>query len=92
MNQNTPKGPLPIQPDIDIDAALANPTTFFAQPQDVVAHPGLTWELKRKLLRQWEQDARELVEAEGEGMGGGEENMLGRVRQAIRALGGTDIA
>ena len=92
MNQNMPKGSSPIRLDIDIDAALANPTTFFAQPQDVVTHPRLTWALKWKLLRQWEQDARELVEAEGEGMGGGEESMLGRVRHAIRTLGETDTA
>ena len=42
--------------------------------------------LQLKLLRQWEQDARGLAEAESEGMGGGEESMLGRVREALHAL------
>src|SRR5271166_3016325 len=82
MAQDTPPHPSPI----DIDAALANPSAFFAQPRDVLAHAGLSRELQLKLLRQWEQDARELADAESEGMGGGEESMLGRVAQALRAL------
>jgi hypothetical protein len=35
--------------------------------------------MKLSLLRQWEQTARSPSVAESEGMGGGEENMLGRV-------------
>ncbi|HME22758.1 MAG TPA: hypothetical protein VKI44_15725 [Acetobacteraceae bacterium] len=71
---------------IDIDAALANPSAYFAQPRDVLAHPRLSRELQLKLLNQWEQDARGLAQAESEGMGGEEESMLARVRQALRAL------
>lgn len=71
---------------IDIDAALANPSAYFDQPQDVLAHPGMSKKFRLKLLQQWEHDARLLAEAEGEGMGGGEESMLGRVRQALRTL------
>jgi hypothetical protein len=50
---------------------------------DIVAHPQLSREMKLSLLRQWEQTARSLSVAESEGMGGGEENMLGRVELAI---------
>jgi len=82
MTQNTSRS----TSSIDIDAALANPSAYFSQPQDVLAYPGLSRELRLKLLRQWEEDARELAEAESEGMGGGEESMLGRVRQALRVL------
>ena len=82
MTQDTPQG----ASRIDIEAALANPSAYFTQPQDVLACPGLSRELQLKILRQWEQDARELAEAESEGMGGGEESMLGRVRQALRTL------
>jgi len=82
MTQDTPRD----TSAINIDAALANPSAYFAQPQDVLTHPDLSRELQLKLLRQWEQDARELAEAESEGMGGGEESMLGRVAQALRAL------
>jgi hypothetical protein len=82
MTQEAPRGISPI----DIDAALANPTAYFAEPQDVLAHSGISDKFKLKLLRQWEQDARQLAGAEGEGMGGGEDSMLGRVRQALRTL------
>jgi len=71
---------------IDINAALANPSAYFAQPQDVLTYPGLSRQLQLELLRQWEQDARQLAIAEGEGMGGGEASMLGRVSQALRML------
>ncbi len=82
MTQDMPQGTSPI----DIDAALANPSAYFAQPQDVLTYPGLSRKLQLELLRQWEQDARQLAVAEGEGMGGGEASMLGRVSQALRAL------
>ena len=42
--------------------------------------------MRLAVLRQWEQTARRLSVAEGEGMGGGEENMLGRVEQAIAVV------
>jgi hypothetical protein len=48
-----------------------------------MAHPQLSREMKLALLRQWEQTARSLSVAESEGMGGGEENKLGRVELAI---------
>jgi len=63
--------------------ALPDPTAFFSEPKDIVAHPQLSREMKLALLRQWEQIARSLSVAESEGMGGGEENKLGRVELAI---------
>ena len=39
------------------------------------------------LLTEWERGARELAVADDEGMTGGEESMLNRVRRAIAALG-----
>jgi hypothetical protein len=71
---------------LDIDAVLANPTAYFDSPQDVLNRPGMSVAFKLKVLRQWEHDARLLADAEGEGMTGGEESMLGRVRAAIRNL------
>jgi hypothetical protein len=68
---------------IDFATALRDPTAFFSEPNDIVAHPQLSREMKLALLRQWEQTARSLSVAESEGMGGGEENMLGRVELAI---------
>jgi hypothetical protein len=72
--------------ELDFEAALQDPKAFFVEPNDIVAHPQLSREKKLALLRQWEQHARELSVAEGEGMGGGEENMLGRVELAISVV------
>ena len=69
--------------EIDLEAALREFKAFFAEPKDIAVHPQLSRESKLALLRQWEQHARSLSVAEGEGMVGGEENMLGRVEQAI---------
>ena len=62
---------------------FAIPQQFFRNLNDIVTHPQLSREMKLSLLRQWEQTARSLSVAESEGMGGGEENKLGRVELAI---------
>jgi hypothetical protein len=72
--------------ELDIEEALRNPKCAFAEPKDVVAHPQLSREVKLAILREWEKDARHLSVSESEGMGGGEESMLGRVVQAIQTL------
>lgn len=72
----------------DFEAALQNPAKCFETPQHVLDDPKLTVTQKRKLLEQWEQDARQLAVAEEEGMGGGEESMLHRVKRAMEAIGG----
>ena len=73
---------------IDLEAALLNPAGCFKEPSDVVAEESLSREEKLRVLRQWDQDARQLAVAEEENMTGGEENMVGRVSKAILALGG----
>lgn len=73
--------------DLRLDIALKDPSRQFDQPDHVVDHPGLTEAEKRKILRQWELDAKNLSIAEGEGMSGGEESKLRRVKTAIRRLG-----
>ena len=72
---------------IDIGKALIDPASVFSQPREIVGDPVLSRDVKLRLLRQWERDARGLAVAEEEGMSGGEESMLGRVRHAIQALG-----
>ena len=69
--------------ELDIEAALQRPRSYFAEPKDVVAHPTLSREEKLAILREWELDARRLSASEGEGFCGGEESMLGRVEDAI---------
>jgi len=69
--------------DLDMEAVLQHPRSFFAEPKDVLDHPTLSREDKLAILREWELDARRLSPSEGEGCCGGEESMLGRVEDAI---------
>ncbi len=71
---------------VNVQEALRDPTTFFAEPRDVIANTQLSREDKLAILRRWEQDALRLSASESEGMGGGEESMLGRVVSAIDTL------
>jgi hypothetical protein len=72
---------------IDLKKALLDPAGCFNQPDDIVRHPDLARGTKIRLLTEWERGARELAVADDEGMTGGEESMLNRVRRAIAALG-----
>ena len=69
--------------ELDIEAALQHPKSFFAEPKNVVVHPTLSRDMKLKILREWQHDARRLSASEGEGFCGGEDSMLGRVEDAI---------
>jgi hypothetical protein len=71
---------------VDFEAALQDPTAFFSEPQDVLDRPELSRERKLAILRRWEQDALQLSVSESEGMVGGEENMLGRVKHALQRV------
>src|SRR3954447_17062291 len=53
--------------ELDIEAALQHPRSFFPEPKDVVAHPTLSRDTKLAILREWELDARRLSASEGEG-------------------------
>ena len=72
-----------VSPELDLEAALQHPRSFFAEPKDIAAHPTLSRDVKLAILREWELDARRLSASEGEGFCGGEESMLGRVEDAI---------
>jgi Fe-S cluster assembly ATPase SufC len=69
----------------NIDAAIEDPAAHFTRPQDILTDPRLTKELRLQLLQRWEQDAELLEAAANEGMRGGEESMLQRVKQALLA-------
>ena len=71
---------------VDFEAAMQDPQAFFAEPQNVADYSQLSREEKLAILRRWEQDALRLSASESEGMGGGEENMLGRVKLALQRV------
>lgn len=70
----------------DIERAIRSPTSVYAAPEDVLADSGLDVATRRKILKSWEVDARELAVAEAENMGGGEPNMLTRVLAALAEI------
>jgi hypothetical protein len=73
-------------PSVDLQQAKNNPGEVFADPADVLTHPGLSRDAKIEILRQWEVDARLLATAENENMQGGERNRLGAVVIALLML------
>jgi len=75
-----------IMSHVDVKAAKTNPSKYFASPQDVLCHTGLSREAKIEILRQWEVDARLMSVAEEENMTDGEHSHLGAVVSALIAL------
>jgi len=68
-------------------AALANPSSVFKRPDDVVSCDGLTREEKSQILKQWELDARLLQVATEEGMPArGERPLFTEVKAAQEKL------
>jgi hypothetical protein len=76
------------------DEKVANPSTEFEKPKDLIKDSDLSHEDKRQALDTWEQDARQLMTASNEGMPGKEEglkvngnNLLGEVVRAKDQIG-----
>ena len=74
----------PKKPSAD-EALIADPASHFDAPANVV-NASLPQELKRRILRSWELDARRLQESTGENMLGGERSNLEDVAAALRRL------
>jgi len=75
---------------MDIEEALKDPAGAYETPEKLLAHPDLTNDQKRELLRQWKEDAMLLANAENESMAGGERNMLHRVTVALDMISQDD--
>ena len=73
-----------------IERALADPSSVFDAPDDVIRASDLDDEDKRRILERWESDARLLQIATEENMGdddGDGGSLLQRVQDAMTALG-----
>ncbi len=70
----------------DLEKALLDPTLIFAKPKDVLARDDFTRDQQRVVLQRWAYDAQELEVAEGEGMVGGEPDLMDQVKAALRQL------
>ena len=72
---------------------IEHPQSHYATPDELIEDRGLSLDEKIKALKIWEQDARQMLTASGEGMPGSEEgidpsnhNMLGQVERALDKL------
>ncbi|NBC22130.1 MAG: hypothetical protein GVY21_01500 [Gammaproteobacteria bacterium] len=71
---------------MNLEHALADPSSEFESPEAVLTREDLTEEQKKAILERWRQDAELLQQAEAENMAGGEPNLLDRVQQALARL------
>ena len=71
---------------MDIEQAMLDPSSVFANPEAVLQEASLSTEEKVKILKRWEYDARELAVAEEENMAGGPPNMLEDILAALHQL------
>ena len=70
---------------IDVERAKISPADEFNHPNEVLLAPISTAD-KRKILDQWETDAKALARAGDEGMTGGEPALLREVQIAQEKL------
>lgn len=64
---------------------LLDPSRHFDTPHDVVEAPELDAEQRKSVLRRWRHDAKLLLIAEQENMGGGEKMDLAEINRALKA-------
>ncbi len=69
-----------------LDDVLADPACCFATPYEVTKSQFYTAEEKLKILRQMEEDAENMAVATAEGMEGGEESNLSKIKQVIASF------
>lgn len=76
-----------MNPSINVEKALLDPSSVFATPAEVTNASDLTREQKIEILQRWEYDARELQVAADENMGGDAGGLLSDVLAALHQLG-----
>lgn len=65
---------------------VKDPSDHFSTPQEVLDHPDLSQDEKRKILVSWQLDEERLLTSTAENMGEGEDNNLGLVTDALHKL------
>jgi len=69
-----------------MDRALLDPAAFFADPEDIVKNPNLSFDKKRELLHRWAFDAYRVEVIAAEGPGPYARSRLDEVIDALIAL------
>lgn len=77
----------------DFETALTDPAAYYADPEAIVADPGLSHAQKKRFLTEWEQDLTDRQVADQEGMTptdpalqDADAELLNRIRMAIQTL------
>lgn len=75
-------------PQVDLEEAIVNPERVFGTPLALAQHPGISLELRRRLLEIWESDVRAEMREEDEGgvVRGSRGEMLQKLNRAREAL------
>lgn len=71
---------------------LVDPVRYFEDPEEVLAEPHLTTAQKREILERWKEDSVQLMRADEENMGGGEEHQLNAAERALARLAGAKVS
>jgi hypothetical protein len=69
-----------------MDRALLDPAAFFADPDEIVKHPSLSFDKKRELLHRWAFDAYRVEAIAAEAPRPSERSRLDEVIDALIAL------
>jgi len=69
-----------------MDRALLDPAAFFADPEEIVKHPNLSFDKKRELLHRWALDAYRVEVTAVEAPRPSERSRLDAVIDALIAL------
>lgn len=69
-----------------MDRALLDPAAFFADPEEIVKHPKLSFDRKRELLQRWALDAYRVEVTAAQAPRPSEHSRLDAVIDALIAL------
>lgn len=69
-----------------VDDMVVHPSRHFGRPQEVLLHPKLSYDDKRRILESWKLDAQRLADSTHENMTGGEECDLREVSRTLVQL------
>lgn len=67
----------------EFDEIVLDPAKYFQRPDDVLENEDLSLSQKNEILRQWRYDARLMMTAEAENMGGGETIDIAEIDRAL---------
>lgn len=69
-----------------VDEMVVHPERHFDRPEEVLLHPKLSYDDKRRILESWKLDAQRLADSTDENMTGGEEDNFREVSRALVEL------